>query len=571
DDGLKCLNVTMELASQAGENALLNTAALLAFETKTIIAPTTPVGTLPFPGPGASSGLSALAERVLATSLAQTGQPGRGRRHYERAARVHRALGNVPAQIELDRSWANTAAATADRHEDIEGDGGSATVMHSIAALLNHSGQPEILATEVIAILNHVGCTTGAVAVAREESGRETVLAAVGSPVAGPGIRAFTIGTARQRTIELRLQPLPDLEAQATVNSLALLLSTVGELEVARAEREQRLTLWPIDHLPSLDDSVILGEMATLMASARRIAAANVVVLITGESGTGKEVLARAIHGYSSRARKPFIPFNCTTIARELAESQLFGHRRGAFTGADRDAPGLVRSAKDGTLFLDEIGEMALELQPKLLRFLESGEISPLGDSSPFTVDVRIIAATNANLEALVEQGRFREDLYYRVNVVRLTIPPLRDRRDEIPSLVHHFVAKACGEFNKSGVRVAEETMEQLILYPWPGNVRQLQNELRRIVALADNDAVLTPVTLSRAIRQETASGPGRVAPGVEVSVPFSDKLAPTISRIERDMIKAALTASNGKLEAAAKALGISRKGLYLKRQRLGV
>ncbi len=187
-------------------------------------------------------------------------------------------------------------------------------------------------------------------------------------------------------------------------------------------------------------------------------------MLITGESGTGKEILARAIHRYSPRADKPFVPFNCTAIPRDLLESQLFGHRRGAFTGADRDSPGLIRTAKDGTLFLDEIGEMSLDLQPKLLRFLESGEISPLGEPTPLTVDVRIVAATNSNVEQLVHEGRFREDLFYRLNVVRLTIPPLRERRDEIPALVHHFVARAAAEFSKGRVRLAEETMEYLLL-----------------------------------------------------------------------------------------------------------
>jgi len=247
-------------------------------------------------------------------------------------------------------------------------------------------------------------------------------------------------------------------------------------------------------------------------------------VLITGESGTGKEVLARAIHGYSARARKPFVPFNCTAVPRELLESQMFGYRRGAFTGADRDNLGIIRAAKDGTLFLDEVGELGLDLQPKLLRFLESGEINPLGDTSPFKVDVRIVAATNANLDRMVEQGRFREDLFYRLNVICLSIPPLRERRDEIPALVHHFVAKATVEFSKGRVRVAEETMERLLLFKWPGNVRQLQNELRRMVALADADTVLRPSALSKSLQQDTPQA-ARSANGMEITVPLNDKL----------------------------------------------
>jgi transcriptional regulator with PAS, ATPase and Fis domain len=254
-----------------------------------------------------------------------------------------------------------------------------------------------------------------------------------------------------------------------------------------------------------------------------------------------------------------------------MLESQLFGYRRGAFTGADRDNPGLIRAAKDGTLFLDEIGELGLDLQPKLLRFLESGEINPLGDPSPFTVDVRVVAATNSNLEQLVEDGRFREDLFYRLNVIRLTIPPLRERRDEIPSLVHHFVARAAEEFGKGRVRVAEQTMEHLLVYPWPGNVRQLNNELRRMIALADADSVLMPAALSRDIVRATPRSPAAAVHGQEIAVPLTDKLAPTLSRIEREMIRVALHANHGRVEATAKALGISRKGLYLKRQRLGL
>jgi len=307
------------------------------------------------------------------------------------------------------------------------------------------------------------------------------------------------------------------------------------------------------------------------MALARKIASTKVSVLITGESGTGKDVLARAIHNFSDRSQKPFVPFNCTAVARDMLESQLFGHRRGAFTGAERDSAGLIRSAKDGTLFLDEIGELGLDLQPKLLRFLESGEICPLGEPSPFIVDVRIIAATNSNLEQLVQDGRFREDLFYRLNVIRLAIPPLRERRDEVPALVHHFVARAAAEFSKGRVRIAEETMEHLLLYPWPGNIRQLNNELRRMVALAEADAVLAPSSLSLQVLRATPEAAPRTAGGQELAVPLHDKLMPTLSRIEREMIRVALGAHHGRLEAAAKALGISRKGLYLKRQRLGL
>jgi len=263
-------------------------------------------------------------------------------------------------------------------------------------------------------------------------------------------------------------------------------------------------------------------------------------------------------------------PFNCTAVPRDLLESQLFGHRREAFTGADRDHVGLIRSAREGTLFLDEIGELSLDMQPKLLRFLESGEIAPLGEPGPLTIDVRIVAATNTNLEDAVRSGRFREDLFYRINVVRLSLRPLRERRDEIPTFVNHFVAQTAAEYGKGHLTVAEETMERLLLYRWPGNVRQLQHELQRIVALAEPNSTLLPDMIS----EEILGALPLLRPipaGREMAVSLNEKLPSAIARIECEMIKVALRDNRGKVDAAAKALGISRKGLYLKRQRLGL
>ncbi len=257
-------------------------------------------------------------------------------------------------------------------------------------------------------------------------------------------------------------------------------------------------------------------------------------------------------------------------MPRELLESHLFGFKRGAFTGADRDNPGLIRAAKDGTLFLDEVGELGLDLQPKLLRFLESGEINPLGETSPFGVNVRIVAATNANLKKLVQEGRFREDLYYRLNVIPLELPPLRERREEIPPLAQHFALKWSHELGKGRIRVADDLMEHLVVYPWPGNIRQLSNEINRMVATSETDAPLTLDHLTKAMREETEQLKRREL-GLEMNVPLTDSLDHAVATLEREMIKLALTQHDGKVEAAAKALGISRKGLYLKRQRLGL
>ena len=224
-------------------------------------------------------------------------------------------------------------------------------------------------------------------------------------------------------------------------------------------------------------------------------------------------------------------------------------------------------------MFLDEIGEMSLEAQPKLLRFLESGEILPLGETRPQLVDVRVVAATNANLEQLVADGKFREDLYYRLSVIPLHVPPLRERREEIPLLVAHFLDKCSHELQKPLLRVAEETLEYLVLYRWPGNVRQLANEVRRMVALAEAGAVLMPEHLSPMIAASRRTVPAdqRTLEPTEMVMRLDQPLAAATEHLERALIQRALKSCGGKVDDAAKLLGLSRKGLYLKRQRLGL
>ena len=256
-----------------------------------------------------------------------------------------------------------------------------------------------------------------------------------------------------------------------------------------------------------------------------------------------------------------------------MFDSQLFGHKRGSFTGAHEDSPGVIRAAAGGTLFLDEIGEMGLDVQPKLLRFLESGEVQPLGDPKPRVVDVRVVAATNAKLDQLVSEGRFREDLFYRLNVIRIDIPPLRERREEIPALVEHFLEKFGREFEKPMLRIADETLEYLVLFRWPGNVRQLANEIRRMVALAEPGSVLMPAHLSNEIFASRRTMPVDQAPrGMsEVIARIDQPLAAAVEHVERAAIQRALAMTDGHLDEAARMLGLSRKGLYLKRQRLRI
>ena len=221
-------------------------------------------------------------------------------------------------------------------------------------------------------------------------------------------------------------------------------------LERAREEERSRAALWPADPVEDQGDAIFLAEeMQALLTTARRIAATNVPVLITGETGTGKEVLARTIHACSTRANATFLPFNCASTPKDMLDSQLFGHRRGAFTGAAEHFQGVIRAAAGGTLFLDEIGDTSLEVQPKLLRFLEASEVHPIGEAHPARVDVRVIVATNADLDALVRDGRFREDLFYRLSIVRLHLPPLRERRVEIPTLANHYLRKHALEYQK--------------------------------------------------------------------------------------------------------------------------
>ena len=241
-----------------------------------------------------------------------------------------------------------------------------------------------------------------------------------------------------------------------------------------------------------------------------RLQGNDLTVLITGESGTGKELVARAIHVGSPRSSAMFLPYNCTTTTRDLADSQLFGHRRGSFTGAVTDQPGLVRSAAGGTLFLDEIGDLPLDVQPKLLRFLEQGEIMPVGETRPQRVDVRVIAATNADLEQRVAEGKFREDLYYRLSVIRIRVPPLRERREEVPHLASYFLREACERLGKPDVELSSAVLDLFAQYLWPGNVRQLRNEIQRAVALSVAGNAVTVEHLSPEISQLESAGHAR-------------------------------------------------------------
>ena len=314
--------------------------------------------------------------------------------------------------------------------------------------------------------------------------------------------------------------------------------------------------------------------MNRVLGQIHKIRSSDVTVLITGESGTGKELIARAVHGGSSRRDKTFIPFNCSAAPREMVESQLFGHRRGAFTGAVTSNAGIIRAAEGGTLLLDEIGDLPLDLQPKLLRFLQEGEIHPIGENQPIRVDVRVVAATNSNLEKAVAEGRFREDLFHRLNVIRIQVPPLRERREEIPALINYYLNLYQQESAKVQIQLSEETVDLMVVYDWPGNVRELCNELRRIVAYTESHSIATPDSLSpeilRASREIQPAAPtGKRQPDLSIVSSEESTLAEAVEELERRMIQNALHKWSGNVARASRELGLSRRGLYMKMDRL--
>jgi transcriptional regulator with PAS, ATPase and Fis domain len=282
-------------------------------------------------------------------------------------------------------------------------------------------------------------------------------------------------------------------------------------------------------------------------------------VLLAGESGTGKELVARAIHFNSPRAAKPFVAVDCGSLAETLLESELFGHVRGAFTGAVANKKGLFEEADGGTCFLDEVGDIGLAMQAKLLRVLQEHEIKRVGGTEPTKIDVRIVAATNKNLEDLVEGKRFREDLFYRLNVVAIHLPPLRERAEDVPLLARHFLRKYSEENQKTIARISPEALELLSTYRWPGNVRELENVIERSVTLTRHSVIL-PEDLPRRIRAEKREDLAKTLPS---HIPLSE--------LEKLYIQKILEETGGNKKKAAEILGIDRRTLYRMAARHGL
>jgi len=521
---------------------------------------------------------SQVCERAAILGLAAVKQGGNNlaRTLVGRAARLSRACGCRAFSVSAALTTFNSVEGY---NRQAETPASSAGDLDTASTLLELGGHTHILGPEVLAAVHAAGCARGAALVAAGAGGPRVIeargwdesqaLAAARKP---ERFQLIPLGEHRDEPWQVVADPLDDLEHRCTFIAIRRLVATALTLDRYRREEKQRAALWPAEALDGDPESVWASEQMTeILAVARRIAPTPLSILLTGETGTGKEMLARAIHRASDRADRPFLPFNCTAVSRDMIESQLFGFRKGSFTGADASFAGVIRSAAGGTLFLDEIAEIGLDVQPKLLRFLETHEIHPLGESQPVKVDVRVIAATNAPLEQLVADGRLREDLFYRLNVVRLKLPPLRERREEIPPLVDHYLRRYGDEQKKTPLTLADETLEYLLLYAWPGNVRQLANEVRRMVAMAEPGATLTPAMLSPEIQasRRTIAVTPEATP--EIRVRIDQPLPAAVQLLEQTMVRSALDRSRGRVEQAAKLLGISRKGLFLKRRRLGL
>ena len=353
-----------------------------------------------------------------------------------------------------------------------------------------------------------------------------------------------------------RLGALDFLEKPISTDRL--LLTVENALKLQRLESENRTLKQGLGK----HQTVWSGElMRKIMAQVERVAASESRVCILGETGTGKELIARTLHERSARAAGPFVTLNCAAVPAELIESELFGHEKGSFTGAAARHLGKFEQAEGGTIFLDEIGDMPLPMQAKLLRVLEEGEIERIGGDQPIAVNVRVLVATHRNLEALVREGRFRQDLFHRVYVFPLTLPPLRERREDIPLLVAHFASLICAQNNWKMIPFSAEAIQLLSAYAWPGNIRELRNVVERLLLLATADEVTADTVRSalpsdvKVDAMETRSGP----------------LAERVQSFERETIMAELRRHNYHITNVAKALGLERSHFYKKAGQLGI
>ena len=357
-----------------------------------------------------------------------------------------------------------------------------------------------------------------------------------------------------------RLGALDFVEKPVGLDRLLLTLRNALRLDRLQRENAELKRYWQ-DELALIGESAV---MAAVRARVERVAAADASVLVLGENGTGKELVARAIHELSPRRAQPFVKMNCAAVPAELVESELFGHEKGAFSGAVAQRRGRFEQADGGTLFLDEIGDMTPPMQAKLLRVLQDGEITRVGGTAVIKVDVRVISATNQDLDALIGAGRFREDLFYRINTVSIRVPPLRDRAGDIPALAAHFAAAASRRNHWKPRILSPDALALLRQQPWKGNVRELRNVVERVLILGDSDPIG-----AEDVRQ---SLPGGAATGSATAAVSPDgALASLVDQYERDVIRQRLKQMGGHVTNAARSLGLERSHLYKKCRQLGI
>jgi two-component system response regulator PilR (NtrC family) len=374
------------------------------------------------------------------------------------------------------------------------------------------------------------------------------------------GSVATAVQAMREGAFDYVAKPFHNDELRLIVRKALAMRALEADNARLRAELGERYQLGQF-----VGGSAKMQEVYTLV---RRIMGTRISCLICGESGTGKELLARAVHYGSDRAARPFVAVNCGAIPESLFESELFGYRRGAFTGANRDKVGLFEAADGGTLLLDEVGEMPLPAQVKVLRALAERRITPVGANTEVAVDVRILAATNRNLQAEVAAGRFREDLYYRLNVVQIDMPPLRERPGDIPLLVQHFVERFATDYRKPVGGVTPEALRLLRAYAFPGNVRELQNVIERAVAL-ELTGLITPSSLPERVQGPVAGAPAEAAE-IETAAEGVD-LEARLAEVERGYLVRALAASGGNRTQAARLLGITFRSLRYRLIKFGM
>ena len=503
-------------------------------------------------------------ERVRATLLAHSGEVESARRQFERSLRILSAVGGVAPRMDAALSYVRTMHSDTEVRRALEAEPWNLEPLvaptlpgrgkrqdgspierrcetHSIdmtdAVTLNRLvWRPDLLEPEAFVLLIESRHTT-ATAIIEWSSGRNIQVLADEGWSSGEARQAATssnteirvpVGQINDRELELLIQPQQTVPAHRFLRDFqSYVRQSVALKSFQEAERAQH-SLMSADAVTGGEDGVFaFDQMRELVVNAKRMAKTPWAVLILGETGTG--------------------------VPKDMVESHLFGHRRGAFTGAQADSSGVIRAANGGTLLLDEIGELDFDTRPKLLRFLENGEIQPIGESRPVKVDVRVIAATNANIEDKIRDGRFREDLLYRLNIFTLHIPPLRSRREEILPLAQFFLQQYARESGRTNIRMTEDAQKCLLLFEWPGNVRHLDHEIKRAVAMTEGDSVLGLEQLSppvieagQAIAETVQSA--RTSGGQEVSIQTDQSLADAIGELEEAMIRRGLQACKGRV-----------------------